>query len=151
MANNVHIGNSGEYYVAAELERRGFIVAVPMSDTPYFDILAVQESNHNNQISIQVKTNSKGKPDWLLSEKNERIIGDKIFYVFVCIDKEMNPPKFYIVPSNVVAEYITRTHREWLARPARNGQPHAQNSKNRHFNPRDVEIYRNNWDILFED
>lgn len=30
--NNVNIGNSGEYFVAAELERRGFIVAVPMSN-----------------------------------------------------------------------------------------------------------------------
>ena len=28
---NVNIGNAGEYFVAGELERRGFTVAVPMS------------------------------------------------------------------------------------------------------------------------
>ena len=31
--NTVSIGNSGEYFVAAELERRGFTAAVPMSNT----------------------------------------------------------------------------------------------------------------------
>lgn len=34
----INIGNCGEYFVAAELERRGFTVAVPMSNTPSFDI-----------------------------------------------------------------------------------------------------------------
>ena len=38
---NVNIGNSGEYFVAGELERRGFTVAVPMSNVKDFDILAV--------------------------------------------------------------------------------------------------------------
>ena len=31
---NVHTGNSGEYFVAGELERRGFTVAVPMLENP---------------------------------------------------------------------------------------------------------------------
>lgn len=40
--SNVNIGNSGEYYVAAELERRCFVVAVPMSNVDNFDILEMK-------------------------------------------------------------------------------------------------------------
>ena len=36
---NVNIGNSGEYFVAGELERRGYTVAVPMSNV-YLDFVA---------------------------------------------------------------------------------------------------------------
>lgn len=55
------IGNSGEYFVAAELERRGFTVAVPMSNTKDFDILAINRET-NRQVALQVKTNrGKGK------------------------------------------------------------------------------------------
>ena len=56
--NNVSIGNCGEYYVAAELERRGFTVAVPMSNVDNFDILA-RSKKTNKQYSIQVKTTTK--------------------------------------------------------------------------------------------
>ena len=37
MANTISIGNAGEYFVAGELERRGFTCAVPMSNTKDFD------------------------------------------------------------------------------------------------------------------
>lgn len=43
MNNNISTGNCGEYFVAAELERRGFTAAVPMSNTKDFDILAIIE------------------------------------------------------------------------------------------------------------
>ena len=39
MANTVSIGNCGEYFVAAELERNGFTAAVPMSNTKSFYVL----------------------------------------------------------------------------------------------------------------
>lgn len=43
---NVNTGNSGEYFVAGELERRGFTVAVPMSNVKDFDILAINRETH---------------------------------------------------------------------------------------------------------
>ena len=44
---NVNIGNAGEYFVAGELERRGFTVAVPMSNVKDFDILAIDRETIN--------------------------------------------------------------------------------------------------------
>ena len=41
--NNVSTGNAGEYFVAGELERRGFTCAVPMSNTKDFDILITND------------------------------------------------------------------------------------------------------------
>ena len=64
------IGNSGEYFVAGELERRGYTAAVPMSNTPDFDILAINRET-KKQFAIQVKTvfeDGKSK-SWTLSEK----------------------------------------------------------------------------------
>ena len=55
MGNTVSIGNSGEYFAAAELERRGFTAAVPMSNTKDFDILAINRETHR-QIALQAYT-----------------------------------------------------------------------------------------------
>lgn len=68
----INIGNCGEYFVAAELERRGFTVAVPMSNTPSFDILAIKNDDHNKQYAIQVKT-TKGNKTKLGVKRKKRI------------------------------------------------------------------------------
>lgn len=123
--SNVNIGNSGEYYVAAELERRGFIVAVPMSNVDNFDVLAINKNAPYNQYAIQVKTTTK--KNWLLSKKNENIVGDNIYYVFVKLVGD-EQPKYYIYPSSFVAEKIRKSHHEWLAKPGKNGKPHNDNN-----------------------
>ena len=82
--NTVSIGNSGEYFVAAELERRGFTAAVPMSNTKDFDILA-RNKETDTQVAIQVKTNHGKKTTWTLSQKNENINKEDVFYIFVVL------------------------------------------------------------------
>lgn len=84
MRNNISIGNSGEYFVAGELERHGFTVAVPMSNTKDFDILAISRET-NNQYAIQVKSTSYKQKKWALDKKNESIVGDNIIYFFVIL------------------------------------------------------------------
>ena len=61
--NSISIGNSGEYFVAAELERRGYTAAVPMSNTRDFDILAINRET-KQQIAIQVKTTQYKHKKW---------------------------------------------------------------------------------------
>ena len=142
----VSIGNCGEYFVAAELERRGFTVAVPMSNTPNFDILAVNRSDSNKQYLIQVKTQSSKKAEWKLNVKNEKLIGDNIVYVFVVLN-EYDSPDYYIVPSKTVAETISKGHREWLNTPGRNGQKHNDNSMRVYRLSEDSE-FKNAWGKL---
>ncbi len=142
--NNISTGNSGEYFVAGELERRGFTCAVPMSNTKDFDILAINRSNYN-QYAIQVKTTSYKQKNWALNKKNEDLIGDNIVYVFVSLN-ELDNPEYHIVPSKIVADSIKIRHQEWLNTPGKQGQAHNDNPMRR-FSDYDDE-YLNRWDIL---
>ena len=72
MGNNISVGNAGEYFVAGELERRGFTVAVPMSNVEMFDLL-ILDRDSKKQFAIQVKTNKSNKKEWIMSKKNEKI------------------------------------------------------------------------------
>ena len=67
---NVSIGNAGEYFVAGELERRGFTVAVPMSNVKDFDILAINRGTYE-QFAVQVKTTRYKQKRWTLSKKTK--------------------------------------------------------------------------------
>jgi len=142
--NNVSTGNSGEYFVAGELERRGFTCAVPMSNTKDFDILAINRTNFN-QYAIQVKTTSFKQKNWALNKKNEDLIGDNIIYVFVSLN-ELDDPEYHIVPSKIVADEIKNSHQEWLNTPGKKGQAHNDNPMRRFSDNEDK--YLNRWDFL---
>ena len=140
--DNISIGNSGEYFVAGELERRGLTAAVPMSNTKDFDILAINRNN-NKQYAIQVKTTTKN--NWILGKKCENNYGDSIIYVLVKL-KGLEAPEYHIVPSKVIAKRIKKSHQEWLNTPGRNGQKHNDNVI-RVFDDENDE-YLNRWDLF---
>ena len=142
--DNVSIGNCGEYFVAAELERRGFSVAVPMSNTELFDILAFDRKTYK-QWAIQVKTTSGKKDEWTLSKKNEDIDGKDIVYIFVKLN-DLKMPEYYIVPSHDVAGYTKESHKAWLNTPGRSGQAHNDNNL-RKFCDEDKKYFAK-WDYL---
>lgn len=142
--NNVNTGNSGEYFVAAELERRGFIVAVPMSNVENFDILAINRETYK-QYAIQVKTTSYKKKKWTLTKKNENLVADNIIYIFVTLNN-LDTPSYHIVPSKIVAETIKSTHVAWLSCSGRDGKPHNDNNL-RNFFDKSGE-YLNRWDFF---
>ena len=141
---NVNIGNSGEYFVAGELERRGYTVAVPMSNVKDFDILAIYRETHE-QFAIQVKTTGYKQKKWTLAKKNENLIGDNIFYVFVSLN-ELDTPEYHIVPSIIVAETIKTSHQKWLETPGKKGQKH--NDTNIRVFMDDEDVFYDKWHLL---
>lgn len=141
---NVNTGNSGEYFVAGELERRGFTVAVPMSNVKDFDILAINRITYE-QFAIQVKTTGYKQKKWTLSQKNESLVGDNIVYVFVSLN-ELDTPEYHIVPSKIVAETISREHSNWLHTPGKKGQQRNDTNIRNFFDKND--IYLDRWDLL---
>ena len=54
------VGVSGEYFVAAELSRRGYIASITLRNTRGIDILAANK-DASKSVGIQVKTNHGGK------------------------------------------------------------------------------------------
>jgi len=57
-------GATGEYLVAAELCRRGFIATTFAGNVPHFDIVASDEVGRN--VSVQVK--SSGSDSWHVTD-----------------------------------------------------------------------------------
>ena len=65
-------GAAGQYFVAAELSRRGIIATVTLRNARGIDILASNESA-TRSVSIQVKTNQYSERKWLLDKKAEKL------------------------------------------------------------------------------
>jgi hypothetical protein len=139
-------GVAGEYFVAAELSKRGYIAALTLRNANNIDILC-SDIKAEKQIAIQVKTSNGSKRSWPLSEKAEDIHSDTFYYVFVALNEEGKHPDFFIVPSNEVAKYCKESHENWLNTPGRNGQKHNDNSI-RNFNVEEEEKYYEKWDLL---
>jgi len=119
-------GVSGEYFVAAELSRRGFIASLTLKNTKGIDIL-VSNSEATKSVGIQVKTNQSSRKAWVLNKKGEKYYADNLYYIFVNLKSLTSFPDFYIVPSKTVAKYLKSSHKKWLNTPGKKGQPHKDN------------------------
>jgi len=141
--NKINIGNAGEYFVAAELERRGYTVGIPMSNVKDFDILAID--NKSNMYSFQIKTKNSIGNKWVLSKKDNQLSTNNSYFIFVNLNKE-NLPDYYIIPYNKVIHDIEEAHKKWLDTPGKNGKKHKDNNLRTYFIKEDE--YKNNWGIL---
>ena len=124
--HSVMTGSAGEYLVMGELLRRGYIAAKAPEGVPNLDIV-VTDKEGQNLFSIQVKTRrgGVGSLGWPMSQHHEGIGNDKMFYVFVHLpDIHNQAPRYYVVPSKVVANTLQDSHQVWLRQPGRNGEVH---------------------------
>jgi hypothetical protein len=142
---HILVGVAGEYYVAAELSRRGFVASISLRNTRGMDILATNQDG-TRSVTIQVKTTQKKGTSWLLSKKAESFVSKTHYYVFVRLGDKDQRAQFHIVPSRVVSSYVTKGHRRWLQRPGKGGKKH-NDSAMRQFRDR-AGKYRENWKIL---
>ena len=143
--SSILTGVSGEYFVAAELSRRGYVASVTLRNTKGIDILVSNEDTTETR-SIQVKTNKTSSPTWILSSKAEGITESAHFYVFVNLRGLTERPDYYVVPSAVVAKHVRESHEAWLAKPGRKGQEHRDGSMRKFSDPDGVYLER--WDHL---
>ena len=142
--SNILGGVSGEYFVAAELSRRGYIASITLRNTRGIDVLC-SNSEATKHVSIQVKTTQKSRNSWILDKKLEEYHSPKHFYVFVSLNGK-EQPRFFIVPSKIVANHIKSGHRKWLEGKSKTGKKRKDSSM-RKF--RDLEErYLNRWDLL---
>jgi hypothetical protein len=120
--NRVLTGVTGEYYVAAELSRRGYLASITLRNTKGVDVLC-SNADASKSVGIQVKATKGMKRSWILSQKGEDYYADTLFYVFVNVSEDPKQhPEFTVVPSKVVADYIRNTHLAWLKLPKKDGQ-----------------------------
>jgi len=150
------IGAAGEHFVLYKLFRQGLRAGRPPEGTPEVDLLILDEK-HDVVISLQVKTRARGSDGgWHMSEKHESLVSNRLLYVFV--DLEEQNPTCYIIPSKVVARYLSLDHSTWLATPGAKGQKH-NDTKMRRVRPFSkfassefpdgwLNEYQERWDLL---
>ena len=102
--NNSHL--AGEYFVAAELYRRGFSVGMTIGNAKAIDLFA---NKGRNTLSIQVKAiRNKKSSGWPMMK--EKVIKD-VIYIFVNLNDQAQPD-FYIATSKEakkkIKQYSTR-------------------------------------------
>jgi len=86
-------GVAGEYFVAGELSRRGYLASITLRNTRDIDIL-VASADASRSVAIQVKTNQGNKPEWVLTKKVEQLNDPGIFYIFVNLNGVAEKPIF---------------------------------------------------------
>lgn len=143
-------GVAGEYFVAAELSRRGWIATLTLKNTPNIDVLATT-SDGRRTLNIQVKTRSIGnRQGWILNKGIETIVSGNNFYIaFIDLVGHGEKPDYFLIPKNIFAKWTAKRHQEWLVKPGRRGRAHVDNSirtlDRSQFNV--FEKYHNNWNF----
>lgn len=138
-------GVAGEYFVAAELSRRGYIASISLRNARGIDILATNVEA-SRSVTIQCKTSQLSGTSWMLNDKCESFASEKHFYVFVVLGAPLERPRYHVVPSAIVAKYIYEGHRNWLKTTGVRGQPRVDTAM-RKFDDSANE-YLERWDLL---
>lgn len=87
--NSSHL--SGEYFVAAELYRRDYSVAITLGNAKAIDLFAERDAR---TVNVQVKAiRDKRSVGWPVTKSK---IKDNIIYVFVCLNQPDTAPDYYI-------------------------------------------------------
>lgn len=91
--NSTHL--AGEYFVAAELYRRGYSVALTMGNAKAIDLFA---EKNGKPVNVQVKAiRVKKNVGWPI--ERDKILPN-IIYVFVCLNEPGIPPDYFICTSD---------------------------------------------------
>jgi len=150
------VGVSGEYYIMYRLLQMGFIAALAPTGVPNSDLI-VTDVEGKHVAAIQVKTRTKKGSDggWAMKEKHQTLSSPNLFYCFVELeDDAMKSPSVFILPSEIVANAISTSHRVWLTTPGKNGRAHKDTnmrrllpdySKTLKLNEDLIKIYGPNW------
>lgn len=134
--SGLFVGNAGEFYVLAELTRRGWTAALTARNNHAFDILA---RRNEGSAAIRVKSKTSG---FELFQWNAKKNGDiflemseqKDFCVLVDIpEEEIGCPTYYVVPTPVIDKWLREDFHTWVTTPGARGQQRAEDNKRRLF------------------
>lgn len=157
--SNKLVGQTGEYLVAAELSRRGYIATTFTGNVPDYDIIA--SSVGGKHISVQVKASSG--TSWQfgdvtrffeISFKGKRqVVGrpkkcpvQRLVVVFVAIDLK-GDDRFYILTWRALRTLLMKGHKAYLG--AHGGvRPQKWDSLHAAIQEKHVAPHLNKWGVI---
>ena len=123
--DRIRTGIAGEFLVAGELAKRGWISTLTAKNTPHVDVLAAKPSG-DIHARIQVKTRSPAYPYAHRVGKHFSMDGERDFVVLVDLGAESEMPRYWIVSAREANGLIA----------------------NEQLRTKDIAAYANRWDLL---
>ena len=121
LSSNNLVGTAGEYYVCAELCRRGYLALMTPKNNPLFDVVATT-SDGMKSVSIQVKTRSvRNNQGWKLGADIASDEKAKGLYVVLVNLKEVEAPEFYVYERKDLAKRVQAVYDAYMAKPKKDG------------------------------
>lgn len=123
--NNL-VGTAGEYYVCAELCRRGYLALLTPKNNPLFDVVVTNLSG-SKSASIQVKTRSpSNNQGWKFGKDiTDSPVSRDIFVALVNLLPE-GVPEIYIYEHSVLSNRVSELYKKYVTTPKRDGTPRKE-------------------------
>lgn len=106
---------AGEFYVAAELNRRGIFASVTYGAAKNADVLAFDQQSRQTAV-IEVKTTAGSNKKWLTGRHSidKNSIDVQLFWVLVLVpgieDGTDAAPRFFVFTSKELVEKVSENH-----------------------------------------
>jgi len=149
------IGNAGEYFVVAELLKRGVVAALAPRNTPGFDLLAARGSK---TVKVRVKTKTEEYDCWQWNAKKNGSIFLGLspkddFIVLVNLTQETKEMDYFILPTVKIDGWLQKLFQDWVGTPGKKGQQHDRENKRRIIYYKEfgteLEPFKNQWEIMW--
>lgn len=157
--SNKLVGQTGEYLVAAELSRRGFIATTFTGNVPHYDIIASNQIGQH--VSVQVKAGRGGSWQFgditrfcdIKFDGKHQFVGKskpypvkRLVVVFVKIEDNGND-RFYIITWKGLRDLLVKKHKEYLEHHS-GVRPKNWKSLHSAITERTLSSYRDKWDTI---
>ncbi len=118
-ARNQQVARAGEYFVVAELNKRGAHAVTFAGNMPKIDLMACNW-NQSRTVHIQVKTKRGGRT-WHASIRDGESIQppedpsrEIVFWIFVDLGDSSSAPRYWVVPDWWIRNDIYHAHQAYL-------------------------------------
>jgi len=145
-----HLSMAGEFFVAAELQRRGFSAAVTYGNAKRADVVAFSRSG-DKAIVIEVKTTSN--PKWIvgarLPDANASPARPKPWvFVYIPLDPK-GSPSYYIILQSKLREALTPEDTRYRKQyKETHGEEYGDRAGVVGFLKSDADKYENKWETI---
>jgi hypothetical protein len=135
---NYYVQWAGQFYVAAELSKRDFLVSLTLGNARETDLMV--KSPNGVDFRVEVKTQRK-RNFWRYSEKQ---VKENLFHVFVYLNEIGQNPDFHILTSQeAMSEW-----NEYYCTHLKDGRKRTDYGLG--TNPASIDKYKNKWEKLPE-
>ena len=152
---------AGEYLVAAELSRRGYIATTFTGNVPYYDIIAVDD--RGGHVVVQVKAVATASWQFNATDFAEIVIKGRQ-QIVRCAREEPYPDlmcvlvqvaradsgahdRFYVLPWRDLSRVAVAHHTEYLAKHG-GIRPRKPESMHMALHPSEIKEYEGKWETL---